>query len=59
MSDTHTSESSGDVFDLSQFHGVFYEEAGENLTNMEALLLDTDESNADDESLNAIFRCAH
>jgi len=59
MSDTHTSESSGDVFDLSQFHGVFYEEAGENLTNMEALLLETDESNADDESLNAIFRCAH
>lgn len=59
MSDTHTSESSGDVFDLSQFHGVFYEEAGENLTSMEALLLDTDESNADDESLNAIFRCAH
>lgn len=59
MSDTHTSDSSGDVFDLSQFHGVFYEEAGENLTNMEALLLETDESNADDESLNAIFRCAH
>lgn len=59
MSDTHTSESSGDVFDLSQFHGVFYEEAGENLTSMEALLLETDESNADDESLNAIFRCAH
>ena len=48
MSDTHTSESSGDVFDLSQFHGVFYEEAGENLTSMEALLLETDESNADD-----------
>jgi len=59
MSDTQTSESSGDVFDLSQFHGVFYEEAGENLTSMEALLLETDESNADDESLNAIFRCAH
>jgi two-component system chemotaxis sensor kinase CheA len=59
MSDTRTSESSGDVFDLSQFHGVFYEEAGENLTSMEALLLETDESNADDESLNAIFRCAH
>jgi two-component system chemotaxis sensor kinase CheA len=59
MSDTHTSESSGDVFDLSQFHGVFYEEAGENLANMETLLLETDESNADDESLNAIFRCAH
>jgi two-component system chemotaxis sensor kinase CheA len=58
MSDTHTQAGDG-AFDLSQFHGVFFEEAGENLANMESLLLALDEASADDESLNAIFRCAH
>jgi two-component system chemotaxis sensor kinase CheA len=58
MSETHT-QGGGAAFDLSQFHGVFYEEAGENLSNMETLLLAIDGANADDESLNAIFRCAH
>jgi two-component system chemotaxis sensor kinase CheA len=45
--------------DLSQFYQVFFEEAGENLENMEQLLLDIDIDSADDEELNAIFRCAH
>ncbi|HET7772631.1 MAG TPA: chemotaxis protein CheW [Burkholderiaceae bacterium] len=46
-------------FDLTQFYQVFFEEAGENLTSMEQLLLELDVDNADDEELNAIFRCAH
>jgi len=45
--------------DLSQFYQVFFEEAGENLDNMEQLLLNVDVEAADDEELNAIFRCAH
>jgi two-component system, chemotaxis family, sensor kinase CheA len=45
--------------DLSQFHQVFFEEAGENLERMEQLLLDIDLAAADDETLNSIFRCAH
>lgn len=46
-------------FDLSQFYQVFFEEAAENLERMEQLLLDLDIEAADDEELNAIFRCAH
>ncbi len=45
--------------DLSQFFQVFFEEAGENLESMEQMLLGVDIENADDEQLNAIFRCAH
>jgi len=45
--------------DLSQFYQVFFEEAGENLDRMEKLLLDLDIESADDEEMNAIFRCAH
>lgn len=45
--------------DLSQFFQVFFEEAGENLDSMEQMLLNLDIENADDEELNAIFRCAH
>jgi len=45
--------------DLSQFYQVFFEEAGENLDRMEKLLLDLDIDAADDEEMNAIFRCAH
>jgi two-component system chemotaxis sensor kinase CheA len=59
MSDTQTQGGAGGAFDLSQFHGVFFEEAGENLADMETLLLAIDEACADDEALNAIFRCAH
>ena len=45
--------------DLSQFYQVFFEEAGENLDRMEKLLLDLNVQAADDEEMNAIFRCAH
>jgi two-component system chemotaxis sensor kinase CheA len=45
--------------DLSQFYQVFFEEAGENLETLEQMLLNVDIDNADDEELNAIFRCAH
>ena len=45
--------------DLSQFFQVFFEEAGENLQTMEQMLLELDVAAADDEELNAIFRCAH
>lgn len=45
--------------DLSQFYQVFFEEAGENLERMEQLLLELDIEAADDEELNAVFRCAH
>lgn len=45
--------------DLSQFYQVFFEEAGENLESMEQMLLGLDLEVADEEQLNAIFRCAH
>ncbi len=45
--------------DLSQFFQVFFEEAGENLEQMERKLLALDVAAPDDEELNAIFRCAH
>jgi two-component system chemotaxis sensor kinase CheA len=61
MGDTTHQESSqaGDGIDLSQFYQVFFEEAGENLELMEQKLLELDVNAADDEELNAIFRCAH
>jgi len=46
-------------FDLTQFYGVFFEEAGENLANMETMLVDIDIDRVTDEELNAIFRVAH
>lgn len=49
----------GADIDLSQFYQVFFEEAGENLDSMEQMLLGIDLAAADDEELNAIFRCAH
>lgn len=58
MSTTSTDNASAG-FDLSQFYQVFFEEAGDNLTAMERLLLGLDTGEADDETLNAIFRCAH
>ena len=56
---TSTSSAGGGDFDLTQFYQVFFEEAGENLANMETLLLHVDVTSPDDEDLNAIFRCAH
>ncbi len=49
----------GADFDLSQFYQIFFEEAGENLDQMEQMLLNLDLTNANDEELNGIFRCAH
>ncbi|OSZ67233.1 chemotaxis protein CheA [Hydrogenophaga sp. IBVHS2] len=49
----------GNDFDLTQFYAIFFEEAGENLDQMEQMLLAVDVNAADDEELNAIFRCAH
>ena len=51
--------SSAAGIDLTQFFQVFFEEAGENLETMEQMLLNLDIHHADDEELNAIFRCAH
>jgi two-component system chemotaxis sensor kinase CheA len=45
--------------DLSHFHQVFFEEAGEHLANMESLLLQLDIAAPDTDDLNAIFRAAH
>jgi two-component system chemotaxis sensor kinase CheA len=49
----------GGEFDLTQFYAVFFEEAGENLANMESLLIDIDIGAPGDEELNAVFRVAH
>ena len=56
---TTDSSSAGAGIDLSQFYQVFFEEAGENLQRMEQQLLELDITAADDEEMNAIFRCAH
>jgi chemotaxis protein histidine kinase CheA len=58
MADTYSS-GAGAGIDLSQFYQVFFEEAGENLATMEQMLLGLDLASANDEELNAVFRCAH
>ena len=42
----------GDNIDLSQFYQIFFEEAGENLDQMEQMLLQLDLEQADDEEQN-------
>lgn len=59
MSEPQSKTMSDGEFDLSQFHDVFFEEAGDNLASMESLLLALDIHQVEDETLNAIFRCAH
>jgi two-component system, chemotaxis family, sensor kinase CheA len=59
MSEMQQSGGIGGDIDLSQFYQIFFEEAGENLDQMEQMLLSLDLERADDEELNAIFRCAH
>src|SRR6202012_3837698 len=54
-----SNNSSSAGIDLSQFHQVFFEEAGENLELMEQKLLELNVDAADDEEMNAIFRSAH
>ena len=58
MAEVHQ-EGAGADFDLSQFYQIFFEEAAENLDQMEQMLLDLDLEQANDEELNGIFRCAH
>jgi len=60
MGESHQEGSgAGADFDLTQFYQIFFEEAGENLDQMEHILLDLDLGSANDEELNGIFRCAH
>ncbi|MBX9818303.1 MAG: chemotaxis protein CheW [Burkholderiaceae bacterium] len=59
MAETHTEGGAGGDFDLSQFYQIFFEEAGENLDQMEHMLLNLNLETADDEELNGVFRCAH
>ncbi|QDL56055.1 chemotaxis protein CheW [Rhodoferax aquaticus] len=60
MAETHQdSGGAGGDFDLTQFYQIFFEEAGENLDQMEQMLLNLNLETADDEELNGIFRCAH
>lgn len=60
MSDMHQEGgTAGGDFDLSQFYQIFFEEAGENLDQMEQILLSLNLETADDEELNGVFRCAH
>jgi two-component system, chemotaxis family, sensor kinase CheA len=59
MRDKFMADDKNDGFDLTQFYQIFFEEAGENLEQMEHMLLNLDLDTADDEELNAIFRCAH
>lgn len=60
MAETHQdSGGSGGDFDLTQFYQIFFEEAGENLDQMEQMLLNLNLETADDEELNGVFRCAH
>ena len=47
------------TIDISQFHGVFFEESFEGLEVMESELLELDASSPDEESINNIFRAAH
>ena len=59
MAEMHSEPAGGADFDLTQFYQIFFEEAGENLDQMEQMLLDLDPAETDDEELNGIFRCAH
>jgi two-component system chemotaxis sensor kinase CheA len=59
MAEMHSEPAGGADFDLTQFYQIFFEEAGENLDQMEQMLLDLDPTETDDEELNGIFRCAH
>ena len=45
--------------DMSEFHGIFFEETSEHLASLETLLVGLDRENPDPEIMNAIFRAAH
>ncbi|MBS0292618.1 MAG: hypothetical protein JSS01_08880, partial [Proteobacteria bacterium] len=53
MADTYQEGTgAGADFDLRQFYPIFFEEAGENLDQMEQLLLSLDLESPGDEELN-------
>ncbi len=58
MGDNSIAASLGGI-DLTQFHQVFFEEAGDNLDQFEQQLVDMDVDAPADETLHAVFRCAH
>ena len=59
MAEPHKdSASQAASIDLSQFYQVFFEQVGENLALMERTLPALDRDAANDETPNAIFRCA-
>lgn len=45
--------------DMSEFHGIFFEETSEHLASLETLLVGLDREQPDPEAMNAIFRAAH
>ena len=45
--------------DMSEFHGIFFEETSEHLACLETLLVGLDRGQLDPEVMNAIFRAAH
>ena len=47
------------AIDLARFRETFFQEAAEHLAEMESALLKLEDSAADPELLNAIFRSAH
>ncbi|MGZ5179084.1 MAG: chemotaxis protein CheA [Ramlibacter sp.] len=53
------SSATANDFDLTQFYQVFFEEAADNLDTFEQLLLGLDVDAPAEETLHAIFRCAH
>ena len=59
MSHNILNPAGGADIDLTPFYQVFFEEAAENLETMEQLLLGLDVHAPVDETLHAIFRCAH
>ena len=45
--------------DLSQVHGIFFEECSEGIEAMESGLLNLEDGQSDAETINTIFRAAH
>lgn len=44
---------------LSQFHQIFFDDSFESIDNVEQILIKLDASNANNEIIENIFRCAH
>lgn len=59
MTPSSAESASSGALNLTQFYQAFFEEAAENLVNMEQLLLSLNVQAPVEETLHAIFRCAH